>query len=189
MTAGSRSARKIASASPTSTAAPARSCRWRAKSAARPPASPSPHWAKSPPVSAATRPDTRAKLEQARKKIDARLTRSVTAHRFDGRDLGEGIGQAVSEVVPLVIGDIVGGAVRAALSGDSQRLEQMEGLDKQIEARIEPRAKALEARAERMCAKMATLDRFDNALAYRLPGGAALDLLRMKPEADADSEK
>lgn len=133
--------------------------------------------------------DTRAKLDQARKKIDARLARSVTANRFDGRDLGEGIGQAVSEVVPLVIGDIVGGAVRAALSGDSQRLEQMEGLDKQIEARIEPRAKALEARAERMCTKMEALDRLDNALAYRLPDGTALDLLRMKPEADEDSEK
>ena len=133
--------------------------------------------------------DTRAKLDQARKKIDARLARSVTANRFDGRDLGEGIGQAVSEVVPLVIGDIVGGAVRAALSGDTQRLEQMEGLDKQIEARIEPRAKALEERAERMCAKMEALDRLDNALAYRLPDGTALDLLRMKPQADADSEK
>lgn len=133
--------------------------------------------------------DTRAKLDQARKKIDARLARSVTANRFDGRDLGDGIGQAVSEVVPLVIGDIVGGAVRAALSGDTQRLEQMEGLDKQIEARIEPRAKELEVRAERLCTKMEALDRLDNALAYRLPGGAALDLLRIKPETDADPEK
>lgn len=133
--------------------------------------------------------DTRARLDQARKKIDARLARSVTANRFDGRDLGEGIGQAVSEVVPLVIGDIVGGAVRAALSGDTQRLERMEGLDQQIEARIEPRAKALEARAERLCTQMEALDRLDNALAYRLPDGAALDLLRIKPETGADSEK
>jgi hypothetical protein len=36
---------------------------------------------------------------------------------------------------------------------------------------------------------MEALDRLDNALAYRLPDGKALDLLRMKPEADADSEK
>ena len=132
---------------------------------------------------------TRAKLEQARKKIDARLARSITANRFDGGDLGEGIGQAVSEVVPLIIGDIVGGAVRAALSGDTQRLDQMEGLDKQIEARIEPRAKALEQRAEQLCGKMEALDRLDSALAYRLPDGMALDLLRMKPEAETDSKK
>jgi DUF2884 family protein len=132
--------------------------------------------------------DTRAKLDQARKKIDARLARSITANRFDGGDLGEGIGQAVSEVVPLVIGDIVGGAVRAALSGDTGRLEQMQGLDKQIEARIEPRARALEQRAEQLCTKMKALDQLDNALAYRLPGGTALDLMRIKPEAEA-SEK
>ncbi len=132
---------------------------------------------------------TRARLEQARRKIDARLARSVTANRFDGGDLGEGIGQAVSEVVPLVIGDIVGGAVRAALSGDTRRLEQMEGLDKQIEARIEPRAKALEQRAEQLCLKMEALDQLDSALAYRLPDGTALDILRIKPEADADTEK
>ncbi|MET0583044.1 MAG: DUF2884 family protein [Pseudoxanthomonas sp.] len=133
--------------------------------------------------------DTRAKLDQARKKIDARLARSVTANRFDGRDLGEGIGQAVSEVIPLVIGDIVGGAVRAALSGDTRRLEQMEGLDQQIEARIEPRAKALEHRAEQLCAKMEALDALDNALAYRLPDGTALDLLRIKPENEAEAKK
>lgn len=132
---------------------------------------------------------TRAKLDQARKKIDARLARSITANRFDGGDLGEGIGQAVSEVVPMIIGDIVGGAVRAALSGDTKRLEQMENLDKQIEARIEPRAKALEQRAEQLCGKMEALDRLDSALAYRQPGGAALDMLRIKPEVDADAEK
>ena len=133
--------------------------------------------------------ETRTKLDQARKKIDARLARSVTANRFDGRDMGEGIGQAVSEVVPMVIGDIVGGAVRAALSGDTERLERMEGLDKQIEARIEPRAKALERRAEQLCRKMEALDRLDSALAYRLPDGAALDLLRIKPDVDASTVK
>ncbi|HYM86935.1 MAG TPA: DUF2884 family protein [Pseudoxanthomonas sp.] len=132
---------------------------------------------------------TRAKLDQARRKIDARLARAVTANRFDSSDLGKGIGEAVSEVVPLVIGDIVGGAVRAALSGDTQRLEAMEGLDKQIEARVEPRAKALEKRAERLCGKMEALDRLDSALAYRLPGGGALDLLRIKPEVDANPAK
>lgn len=132
---------------------------------------------------------TRAKLDEARRKIDTRLARAVTANRFDSSDLGKGIGEAVSEVVPLVIGDIVGGAVRAALSGDTRRLEAMEGLDKQIEARVEPRAKALEKRAEQLCGKMEALDRLDSALAYRLPDGAALDLLRIKPEVDAEPAK
>jgi DUF2884 family protein len=132
---------------------------------------------------------TRAKLEQARDRIDARLARSISANRFDSSDLGKGIGDAVSEVVPLVIGDIVGGAVRAALSGDTARLEAMDGLDKQIEARVQPRARALEKRAQQLCTKMQELDRLDSALAYRLPGDASLDLLRIKPDQDAEASK
>lgn len=124
---------------------------------------------------------TRARLDEARDRIDTRLARSVAANRFDGRDLGKGIGDAVSEVVPLVIGDIVGGAVRAALSGDTARLAEMENLDQHIEARIEPRAKALEKRAEALCRKLEALEQLDNALAYRLPGGATLDILRLDP--------
>ncbi|WP_211368463.1 DUF2884 family protein [Pseudoxanthomonas gei] len=134
-------------------------------------------------------PSTRARLETARSRIDARLSHAVAANRFDSSDLGNGIGEAVSEVVPMVIGDIVGGAVRAALSGDSKRLEAMQDLDKQIEARVGPRAKALEKRAEQLCSKMEALDRLDNALAYRLPGGAALDLLRVKQDEGATAAK
>ena len=127
--------------------------------------------------------ETRSKLDAARGKIDAQLARAVSANRFNGEALGEGIGDAVGEVVPMVIGDIVGGAVRAAFSGDTARLQNMENLDKQIEARIEPRAKALEQQAERLCGRMLELERLDNALAYRLPGGAALNLLEVKPDA------
>ena len=128
---------------------------------------------------------TRAKLDDARKKIDQRLARTVSANRFDSSDLGKGIGEAVSEVVPMVIGDIVGGAVRAALSGDTQRLDAMQGLDKQIEARVAPRAKALEKRAEQLCGQLQELDALDSALAYRLPGGEALDLMRIVADEDA----
>ncbi len=129
--------------------------------------------------------ETRTKLDAARKKIDAQLARSVSANRFNGDALGEGIGDAIGEVVPMVIGDVVGGAVRAAFSGDAARLRNMENLDQQIEARIAPRAKALEQQAERLCGKLLELERLDNALAYRLPGGAALDLLETKPDPPA----
>ena len=131
---------------------------------------------------------TRARLEAARHKIDARLARSVSANRFSGKDLGEGIGEAVGEVVPMVIGDIVGGAVSAAFSGDTRRLQNLENLDQQIEARVEPRAKALEQRAEALCAQMKELDRLDNALAYRLPDGAALELMRIQPDQQKQDE-
>ncbi len=120
---------------------------------------------------------TRRTLERARQRIDARLARSVTANRFDEDALGEGIGEVVGEVLPTLVGDIVGGAVSAALTGDTSRFEAMDGLDRKIEAQIEPRAKALEKRADQLCVRMLALDTLDNALAYRLPDGSALNML------------
>lgn len=123
----------------------------------------------------------RAKVERARTQIDARLARSVTPTRFNGRDLGEGIGEAVGEVIPSMIGDIVSGAIGAAFSGDASRLKRMENLDAQIEQRVEPRAKALEQRAQALCLRMAELDRIDDALEFRLADGRPLNLLEARP--------
>lgn len=125
---------------------------------------------------------TRASLDKARKNIDTRLASAVSANRFSSDELGESIGQAVGEVVPLVVGDIAAGAVRAAFTGDTARLKKMENLDKQIEARVEPRARLLEDRAEKLCGYMQELDRLDDALAYRLPDGGRINLLESKPD-------
>jgi hypothetical protein len=119
-----------------------------------------------------------AKLAKARAQLDARLARSVTATRFDGRDLGNGISQAIGAVLPSMIGDIVGGAISAAFSGDSSRLKRMENLDAEIEAKVKPRAQALEKRAESLCRRMVELDSIDNSLEYR-HAGQPLDLLRI----------
>jgi hypothetical protein len=126
--------------------------------------------------------ETRAHLTKARTQLDARMARSVTANRFNGNDLGAGIAGAIGEVMPTVIGDIVGGAIGAAFSGDSARLERMNNLDKEIERRVEPRAKQLEQRAEMLCRRMEALDAIDESLAYRLPSGDRLDLLDAKVE-------
>jgi len=131
---------------------------------------------------------TRAQLDKARKEIDANLARVVTANRFNGNELGDNIAHAIGEVMPMVIGDIVGGAVSAAFSGDSARLERMNNLDKEIEARVEPRAKALEQRAENLCRKMEDLDAIDDSLEYRLPGGGRLDLMEAKMELRDDGK-
>lgn len=120
---------------------------------------------------------TRAKLAKARVKLDARLARSISANHFNSDHLGEGIGRTVAELLPSLIGDIVGGAVRAAFNGDIARLERMERMDQEIEARVAPRAKALERRAEALCQHMQALDQIDDALDYRLPGGRRLDLI------------
>lgn len=134
-----------------------------------------------------SRPDrTRAELDKARKEIDVRLNHAVAANRFNGNELGNGITRAIAEVLPIVIGDIVGGAVTAAFSGDQARLARMENLDKDIERKVEPRAKRLEARAEDLCRRMEALDAIDDALAYRLPDGGRLNLMDAKIEVRDD---
>lgn len=130
----------------------------------------------------------RAKLDKARAQIDARLSRSVTPTHFNGNDLGDGIGEAVAEVIPSLIGDIVGGAIGAAFSGDETRLKRLENLDAQIEAKIEPRADALEARAEGLCRRMEALDGIDNALELRVDG-KPLNLMTAKVGKRTDADK
>jgi hypothetical protein len=124
---------------------------------------------------------TRAKLAGARARLDARLARSVTATRFSADELGSGIGDAVGEVLPTVMGDVVGGAVRAAFTGDTARLQRMERLDQEIERRIAPYTKALERDMQRLCRRMESLDRIDDAIEFRLPGGTRLELLEVRP--------
>jgi hypothetical protein len=122
---------------------------------------------------------TEAKLRQARVELDRSLARSVSATHFNSTELGKGISDAVAGVVPRVIGDIVGGALRAALTGDTAQLEQLDHLDARIEAVVEPRARALERNAETLCRAMQSLDRIDDALEYR-HDGKPLDLLRVE---------
>lgn len=129
---------------------------------------------------------TDAKLAQARADLDRSLARSVSATHFNSTELGKGIGEAVAGVVPRLMGDIVGGALRAALSGDSSRLERLDNLDARIEALVEPRARALERNAETLCSRMQALDRIDDALDYRHEG-RPLDLLRVETRNSATS--
>lgn len=124
---------------------------------------------------------TRAKLDKARKVLDQELARSISANHYNSEAMGESIGNAVKEVMPSLVGDIVSGALGAAFSGDEERMKRLENMDKDIEARIQPRADALEVRARALCRKMESLDAIDNALEYRLPSGKPLDLLRIKP--------
>ncbi|WP_386701987.1 DUF2884 family protein [Lysobacter sp. GCM10012299] len=129
-----------------------------------------------------------ARVTQARAKIDARLARSVTPTRFNGHDLGQGIGEAVAEVIPSMIGDIVSGAIGAAFSGDASRLKRLENLDAQIDAKVEPRAKALEQRADGLCRRMVELDRIDDSLEFRLPDGRPLNMLEARQDKPADKD-
>lgn len=113
---------------------------------------------------------TRAKLDRAKARLDAELARSVSTRNFESAALGDAVAEAMGDVLPIVIGDIVGGAIAAAFSGDSARLQRMEHIDAELEARIEPAAEQLERRGEALCRQLAALDRIDDALEVRIDG-------------------
>lgn len=126
---------------------------------------------------------TDAKLAKARAQLDRELARSMSATHFDGEDIGRSIGSAVQQVMPMIVGDITGAAVRTAFSGDTSRFEKLDGIDKDIDALIEPRAAALERNARQLCDTMRGLDAIDNALDFR-HDGRPLDLLRVDARHD-----
>jgi hypothetical protein len=80
-----------------------------------------------------------------------------------------------------MIGDIVGGAISAAFSGDGSRLKRMENIEVQIDAKVKPRAAALERRAEGLCRRLVELDGIDDSLEYRYEG-RPLNLLRIEKD-------
>lgn len=124
---------------------------------------------------------TLAKLADARREVDRSLRASPVA-AINEDVIGDMVGTAIAELVPALVGDIVQGALAAAFSGDTRRAEAMEArasrIEREIERRIEPRAEALEVRAQALCDRIAALDGLEADMDYRLPGGDRLDLLR-----------
>jgi hypothetical protein len=132
---------------------------------------------------------TRRQLDQVRSKVDVRLRQSFSGSKFAEIDIDDEIGSLVKEMLPQLIGDVVSGAVQAALSGNEAQIRSLDGLDERIEKIVEPQARRLEPLALKLCQNMQRLDTLDNALAYRLPSGSALDLLQVELKSrDAKSE-
>lgn len=124
---------------------------------------------------------TVARLDEARERIEDDLRRRPIG-LLDERRRDELVGDVVTELVPELIGEVVRAALTAAFTGDTARAEALEAraarIEKEVERRIEPRARALESRAESLCRRIATLDAIEQEMDYRLPDGGRLDLLR-----------
>ncbi|HBK55781.1 MAG TPA: hypothetical protein DDZ76_05775 [Xanthomonadales bacterium] len=90
----------------------------------------------------------------------------------------------VGEFVPVLVGQITTAAIAAALTGDEQRVKQIEARAKAMETRIEQeveaRADRLEARAEALCPKLIELDDIENAFDIRLDDGSPLALMEIE---------
>ncbi|WP_017167580.1 DUF2884 family protein [Xanthomonas phaseoli] len=130
---------------------------------------------------------TRAQLANVRAKIDARLKQSFSKSQLTPVDIDDDIGALVAEMLPQLIGDVVAGAVQSAMTGNDVQLRSLDGMEARIERLVEPQARALRPRAQQLCQRLEALDALDNALdnalAYRLPSGEPLQLLRVDRRA------
>ncbi|MFO3705114.1 DUF2884 family protein [Xanthomonas codiaei] len=126
---------------------------------------------------------TRVQLTGVREKIDLRLQQSFANSQLTAVDVDDDIGALVAELLPQLIGDVIAGAVQSALTGNAARLRSLDGLEQRIERLVEPQARALRPRAQQLCTQLQALDALDNALAYRLPSGAPLQLLQVDRRA------
>lgn len=126
---------------------------------------------------------TRTQMANVREKIDTRLKQSFSKSQLTTIDIDDDIGAMVAELLPQLIGDVVAGAVQSALTGNDVQLRSLDGVEARIERLIEPQARALRPRAQQLCERVEALDGLDNALAYRLPSGEPLQLLRVDRHA------
>lgn len=126
---------------------------------------------------------TIAELQRGRARSLAEIDRQPMGV-FNG-DAVEGIIEPIIEkFVPDIIGGAVSTALKAAFSGDAQRQEfqsKMDRMERELDTRVDARAKALEPLAKAVCTRLERMDALDDALEARLPGGEPLALLRVDP--------
>jgi hypothetical protein len=122
------------------------------------------------------------KLETSRAELIAEFDQPEGHFKIDEDAVAASVTRLVGEITPTLIGEITTAALSAAFSGDESKAREIErraeNMEADIEAKVKVRADALEARAEILCPKFVALDALDDALAYRLDDGSALDLLR-----------
>ena len=122
-------------------------------------------------------------LDRLSKEWAHRFRTTQTTRDWNMDDDGEVIGKMIASVVPAIASEIAAGAVRAALSGDQEKLAAIEArterLEEELEARIEARGARLEVAAKALCPRILELDRIDNALAFRVDGKRRLDLIEV----------
>lgn len=132
-----------------------------------------------------------ARLNRDHAKALSRIDAGLGSGVWTQHDLGDTIGDSVEGAVSELVSTVTAGAVKAALSGDQARIAALEAradsLDKTIEKEVDARADQLEVRAQALCPKLAALDQLQQQLDFRLPNGAALQLIgREHDEVDKD---
>ena len=123
-----------------------------------------------------------ANLDAAHHRVRAQMDGRPVG-MFDEDSIASVVKPILSEYIPEVIGGAVSGALSAAFGGEKKANEfeqRMQRMEKELNTKVEMRAKALEPLADAMCVRLQTMDRLDNSLEFRLPDGDRLELLRVE---------
>jgi len=132
---------------------------------------------------------TIARLESAHQRVRREISaQPLTAFNDDAMEAV--IKPILTEYVPDIVGGAVSSALTAAFSGEKKAKEfeaRMQRMERELDTRVEARAKALEPLADAMCARLRRMDALDDTLEFRLPDGESLQLLRVERPKSTDA--
>ncbi len=97
-------------------------------------------------------------------------------------------GKIIEPIITDFIPDVVGAAIKQALSlafsGDEKKAKafeaRMDKMEKEIETKVEARAKKLEPMAQAMCSRVRNMDRIEDSISVRLSNKQRINLLDTK---------
>ena len=124
-----------------------------------------------------------AKLAVAKSKASEFVDASFEREPWSDAQFEKLIEDTVVELVPEIAATAASAAVYAALTGDEEKVKQIERkaeeLERTLEREVESRAKDLERRAESLCPIVAGLDELESQLALRIDD-EPLDIVRKR---------
>jgi Protein of unknown function (DUF2884) len=120
------------------------------------------------------------KYQQARAKSLAGLNDTNSMLLFNDESMESIVKPIVQEFVPGIVGHAVGFALKSIFSSEEKTnaMEaRIDNMEKDLDERIDKRAKALEPLAETMCKRIQRMDVLDDSLEIRLPNGKPINFI------------
>lgn len=123
---------------------------------------------------------TVAKLRNARNELRNSIAKDPAIAIND--DIGDKIiDPIITDFVPDIVGAAVKQALSLAFSGDEAKVrafeKRMDNMGKEIETRVEARAKKLEPLARSMCSRVRNMDKIEQGISVRLSNRQQINLL------------
>lgn len=126
---------------------------------------------------------TLKKLQNAQIALHKSLNKSSSLVVYD--DIDEKIIEPiVTDFVPDIVGAAVKQALSLAFSGDDAKAKafeaRMDKMGKEIESKVEARAKKLEPLAQAMCSRVRNMDKIEDSISVRLSNKEKINFLDTK---------